>query len=192
MSRFKIRLGPGARSLTVAALLWRRARRYGARTPEPRALGSVCKLTVFLILAALCWAQTASEKPSTDVRRVGMRIACQCGCKDSVASCGMLECGFSKPAKERIARMQAVGMSDQQIVDGFIRDYGQGVYLAPPSAFGWIIPYASVGFGLVVIWLFIKKYRKPKPLTEIGPMEIDDPELEKYKDQIEKDLANLE
>ena len=54
------------------------------------------------------------------------------------------------------------------------------------------MPYASVGFGLVVIWLFIRKYRKPKPLAEIGPAEIDDPDLAKYKDQIEKDLAKLE
>jgi cytochrome c-type biogenesis protein CcmH len=146
---------------------------------------------VFLLLA-----QTASEKPSLDVRRVGMRLACQCGCKDSVATCSMLECGFSKPAKERIAKMQSVGMSDQQIIDAFVRDYGRGIYLDPPSAFGWIVPYASVGAGLIVIWLFIKKYRKPKPLAEIGPdpegAPIDDPELEKYKDQIEKDLANLE
>ena len=29
-------------------------------------------------------------------------------------------------------------------------------------------------------------------MTELGPMEIDDPALAKYKDQIEKDLANLE
>jgi hypothetical protein len=49
-----------------------------------------------------------------------------------------------------------------------------------------------VGLGLVVIWLFIRKYRKPAPLAEIGALEIDDPELQKYKDQIEKDLANLE
>jgi cytochrome c-type biogenesis protein CcmH/NrfF len=83
-------------------------------------------------------------------------------------------------------------MSDDQIVQAFIRDYGAGVYLAPPNALGWIVPYASVGFGLVVIWLFVKKYRKPKPIAEIGPMELDDPALEKYKDQIEKDMANLE
>src|ERR1039457_5964752 len=57
-------------------------------------------------LAAGARAQTASEKPSTDVRRVGSRLACQCGCKDSVATCSMLECSFSKPAKERIAQMQ--------------------------------------------------------------------------------------
>ena len=145
-----------------------------------------------LAAAAVALAQTASEKPSQDVRRVGARIACQCGCKDSVATCSMLECSFSKPAKERIARMQAVGMSDSQIIEAFVRDYGPGIYLAPPSAFGWIVPYAGVGLGLVVIWLFIRRYRRPAPVSEIGTMEIDDPELEKYKDQIEKDLANLE
>jgi len=147
---------------------------------------------LLIAVAAAALAQTASQKPSVDVRRVGHRLACQCGCKDSVATCSMLECGFSKPAKERIARMQTVGMSDQQIVQSFIKENGPGIYLAPPSAFGWIVPYASVGLGLVLIWLFIKKYRKPQPLPEVGAIEIDDPALEKYKDQIEKDLANLE
>jgi cytochrome c-type biogenesis protein CcmH/NrfF len=148
-------------------------------------------LAALLAVAAL--AQTASEKPSIDVRRVGARLACQCGCKDSVATCSMLECHFSKPAKERIAQMQSVGMSDQQIIDAFVRDYGAGIYLAPPNAFGWIVPYSSVALGMVVIFLFIRRYyRKPAPLTELGPMEADDPSLAKYKDQIEKDLANLE
>jgi len=141
-------------------------------------------------------AQTASEKPSVDVRRVGARLRCQCGCKDSVATCSMLECSFSKPAKERIARMQAVGMSDDQIIQAFVRDYGPEIYLSPPNAWGWIVPYASVLLGLAMIWLFVRRYRKPKPLAEIGTdpegAPIDDPTLEKYKDQIEKDLAKLE
>ncbi|HLK46526.1 MAG TPA: cytochrome c-type biogenesis protein CcmH [Bryobacteraceae bacterium] len=137
-------------------------------------------------------AQTAAEKPSTDVRRVGQRLQCQCGCKDSVATCSMLECSFSKPAKEKIAKMQAVSMTDDQIIQSFIRDNGPGIYLAPPSAFGWIIPYAAIGVGLLVIWAFLKKYRKAQPLAEVAPMELDDPALEKYKDQIEKDLAKLE
>src|ERR1700686_2405048 len=98
-------------------------------------------LLVFMIAAAAL-AQTASEKPSVDVRRVGARLQCQCGCKDSVATCRMLECHFSKPAKERIAQMQAIGMSDDQIIQAFVRDSGAGIYLAPPNAWGWIIPYA--------------------------------------------------
>jgi cytochrome c-type biogenesis protein CcmH len=153
------------------------------------------KLDMPLVAAALALAalaQTASEKPSLDTRRVGMRLACQCGCKDSVATCSMLECGFSKPAKERIARMQALGMSDQQIIDAFVRDYGAGIYLAPPSSAGWVVPYVAVGVGLLAIWWFIRKYRRPRPLPELGTIEIDDPALSKYKDQIEKDLADLE
>ncbi|HYW45912.1 MAG TPA: cytochrome c-type biogenesis protein CcmH [Bryobacteraceae bacterium] len=159
------------------------------RSSRRQALQTIL-LAVVLAVAAL--AQTASEKPSVDVRRVGSRLACQCGCKDSVATCSMLECHFSKPAKERIAQMQAVGMSDDQIIQAFVRDYGAGIFLAQPNAWGWIVPYVSVGLGLVVIWMFIKKYRKPAPMAEIGPMELDDPDLAKYKDQIEKDLANLE
>src|SRR5215212_2845166 len=84
-----------------------------------------------LVVAFAALAQTASEKPSVDVRRVGARLACQCGCKDSVATCSMLECHFGKPAKERIAKLQALGMSDDQIVQAFIRDNGEAVYLAP-------------------------------------------------------------
>ena len=148
-------------------------------------------LLVFTIAVAAL-AQTASEKPNVDVRRVGARLQCQCGgCKDSVATCSMLECHFSKPAKERIAQMQSVGMSDDQIVQAFIRDYGMAVYLAPPNAFGWIVPYACVGLGLVVILLFIRKY-KPKPMTNLGTVEPEDPELAKYQEQIDQDTKNLD
>jgi cytochrome c-type biogenesis protein CcmH/NrfF len=148
-------------------------------------------LLVFTIAVAAL-AQTASEKPNVDVRRVGSRLQCQCGgCKDSVATCSMLECHFSKPAKERIAQMQSVGMSDDQIVQAFIRDYGMAVYLAPPNAFGWIVPYACVGLGLVVILLFIRKY-KPKPMTNLGTVEPEDPELAKYQEQIDQDTKNLD
>lgn len=104
----------------------------------------------------------------------------------------MLECSFSKPAKERIARMQAAGTSDAQIVQAFVQDNGPGIYLAPPSAFGWIVPYASIGVGLAILGAFVRKYRKPKPLTELGPVEIDDPALEKYKEQIEEDLKKMD
>jgi cytochrome c-type biogenesis protein CcmH/NrfF len=144
------------------------------------------------MVAVVALAQTASEKPNVDVRRVGARLQCQCGCKDSVATCSMLECHFSKPAKERIAQMQSVGMSDEQIVQAFVRDYGMAIYLATPNAFGWIVPYATAGFGLVLIVLFLRKYKR-KPMTDLGTIDADDdPELAKYKEQIEKDTANLD
>ena len=135
---------------------------------------------------------TASEKPNADVVRVGKRLRCKCGCGDTIATCSMLQCEYSKPGKERIAQMQSLGMSDEQIIKAFVQDYGADILLMPPSPFGWIVPYAAILPGLALIYLFVRRYRKPKPLVEVGTIEIDDPALEKYKDQIEKDLANME
>src|SRR5664280_2183157 len=147
----------------------------------PRKMDRFKSSLLVLSVAVVALAQTASQKPSVDVRRVGARLQCQCGCKDSVATCSMLECHFSKPAKERIAQMQSVGMSDDQIVQAFVRDYGAVILLSPPNAFGWIVPYACAGLGLVVILLFIRKY-KPKPMTDLGVVEPEDPELAKYQE----------
>ena len=146
-----------------------------------------------LALGAAAFAQTAAEKPSVDVRRVGAHLQCQCGgCPDSVATCNMLECGFSKPAKERIAKLQAAGMADQAIIATFVQENGQGIYLAEPNAFGWLVPYTAAGLGLGVILLILRKYRKVQATAPAEPTEIDDLALEKYKDQIEKDLSKLE
>ena len=49
------------------------------------------------------------EGHSANALRVAAHIKCQCGCTDSVATCSMLECHFSKPAKEKIAQMQVAG-----------------------------------------------------------------------------------
>ena len=111
---------------------------------------------------------------------------------DTVATCSMLGCEYSKPGKEKIAKLQALGMTADQIYNAFAQEYGADILLSPPSSYGWIVPYSVSGVALLLLAIFIKKYRKPRPLPEVGTVEIDDPALVKYKDQIEKDLANME
>ena len=144
---------------------------------------------VLFALAVIALAQTASQKPSVDVRRVGHRLACQCGCVDTVATCAMLECHFSKPVKEKIAKLQAAGVSDQAIIDQFLAQYGQGIYRGAPNALGWLVPYSSLLVGLgVVVWV-VRRYLRPKPVRVLGA---GDPALDRYNQQIEKDLAQLD
>lgn len=87
---------------------------------------------------------TAAEKPNSDVVRVGKRLRCKCGCGDTIASCSMLQCEYSKPGKEQIAKMQALGMSDDQIIRSFVQNFGADILLSPPSPFGWIVPYLAI------------------------------------------------
>jgi cytochrome c-type biogenesis protein CcmH/NrfF len=150
------------------------------------------RLAVLLFIwTALAFAETAAEKPSVDVRRVGAHIGCQCGCTDTVSTCAMLECSFSKPAKEKIAKLQAAGFTDKGIIDQFVAQFGPAVYRGNPSAVGWLVPYLAIAPGLALIWWFLRRYRKPRPIAEIGPAP-DDSELARYRERIEKDLAHLE
>lgn len=139
-----------------------------------------------LIFGAIAQAQMASSNQKVDVRRVGARLACQCGCPDTVASCSMLGCSFSHPAKEKIAQMQAAGSSDASIIDDFIKAYGQGIYRAEPNTFGWLIPYLILALGTMAVIWFLRRARRPKPVLVV------DPRLAQYNEEIEKELQNLD
>jgi len=90
-----------------------------------------------------------------------------------------------------IARLQAAGSTDKTIIDQFVAEFGPVVYRGNPSAYGWLVPYLSIIPGLAFIWWFVRRYRKPRPIAEIGPAP-DDSELARYRERIEKDLAHLE
>ena len=152
---------------------------------------------LLVILAVAALAQTASEKPSLDVRRVGMRLQCQCGCKDSVATCSMLECGFSKPAKEKIARMLAIGMTDQQIFDSFVAKYGATVLAAPTTKgfdlVAWIAPFAVFAAALLLTILLIRRWgglggKKAVPATLVA--ESSDPEDRERLQRIRRETGD--
>lgn len=138
------------------------------------------------LLAGCAYAQMASSNQKVDVRRVGARLACQCGCPDTVASCSMLGCSFSHPAKEKIAQMQAQGASDSSIIDTFVKTYGSQIYRGAPNSFGWLVPYSMLALGALAIVLFVRRARRPKPVLVM------DPRLAQYNEQIEKELQNLD
>src|SRR6266567_1075260 len=135
-------------------------------------------LALALALTSGAYAQMAST--TQNMRRVGARLACQCGCPDTVASCSMLGCSFSHPAKEKIAQMQASGVADSAIVADFIKTYGQGIYRSEPNTFGWLVPYLALALGGVAVIWFVRRSRRPKPSLVM------DPRLARYNDQIDQ------
>jgi len=155
--------------------------------------------TGFLLLAltALCLAQTESQITSDDVRRVARHISCQCGSCSEDANCMMSagQCGFCKPARTKIFKMQQAGMSDTNITDQFVRDYGPNIFRADPNAVGWVVPYAILAIGIVVVIWFVRRYYHPAHaagVAETGPEGTADEALGKYREQIEQDLAHLD
>jgi cytochrome c-type biogenesis protein CcmH/NrfF len=147
---------------------------------------------LLLFVTGLCIAQTESQLVSDDVRRVARHVSCQCGSCSEDANCMMSagQCGFCKPARTKIFRMQQAGLSDKAISNAFVQEYGAKIYRADPNAFGWVIPYSALALGtLVVVW-FVRRYHHPPPAAE-GSAPPDDA-LGRYREQIEHDVAHLE
>jgi cytochrome c-type biogenesis protein CcmH len=150
--------------------------------------------TLILVLAALglALAQTPSQLLTPEMKRVGDKLACLCGsCKNTVANCAMLECHYSLPARQKIVKMLAAGVSDQQIIDSFVKEQGLKALAVPPAEgfnlLAWVMPFAAIAGGLALIGVFIRRYRKPAAVPEIDPKLV-----ERYHERMERDLAQLE
>jgi cytochrome c-type biogenesis protein CcmH len=149
---------------------------------------------LIVLLSAISLTQAATEVLSPEVRRVGERLACKCGCGNTVASCQMLHCHYSDPAREKIISMVKAGKPDDEIVKSFVDQEGLSALATPPAEgfnlLAWVMPWVAVGIGLLAITWFIKRYH-PKRAVESAP-QVDEEMLARYRDRIDKDMAKLE
>ncbi len=148
-------------------------------------------IPLFLLLAGVVLPQTSSVQYVTpEIRRVGDKLACKCGsCNNTVATCQMLQCHYSEPAREKIAKMQSEGASDQGVIDSFVQELGLSALASPPATgfhlLGWLMPFIALALGLLGIAIWMKRFRGPR--TAI-PTQADD----RYRERIEKEMAELD
>ena len=154
--------------------------------------------TIFgvLLLTALALAQIPSSGIMTQAcRRVGGRLACLCGCKQTVAECQMLECGYSSPLRKRIMEQQNTGKDDDSIINAIVAERGNEALAAPPTEgfnlLAWWMPFVAIVFGLGAVWIAVKRLMRPAVAAPVVPP-ANDQVLERYHDQIEKDLEKLD
>jgi cytochrome c-type biogenesis protein CcmH/NrfF len=148
---------------------------------------------LFLIVSSVIWAQSEAQIESDEVKRVGTHINCQCGACTENVNCMMSagQCHFCKPTRTKIFNMQRGGMSDDQIVQSFIVEFGQKILRAGPNSFFWLIPYISLGIGGLAILFMLRRVRGHHPPLKPA-LAGDDPTLDRYRDAIERDTAKLD
>jgi cytochrome c-type biogenesis protein CcmH/NrfF len=153
----------------------------------------------FLTISAAVWlalglsGQTVStgDKMHLQLRAVGEKLKCQCGCAYTVGSCNMLNCHFREEVNAIIRPMLQSGADEPTILGRLQEKYGTIILAAPPAEgfklLGYVMPFIAMVLGLFAIWYFLKRWKRPAPpLAAVGPV------LDKYQKQIEKELADLE
>ena len=152
---------------------------------------------VVLMSAALLTGSVPLSNPR--VRSIGSMLMCQCGCGASVSECNMQNCHSSGPLREELLRMVEAGVSDQQILATLEREYGKVILRQPPTQgfylVSWIMPFVGLGAGLALLWLILRRYLAPRAATagpSVATLAPESPELTRYRERIEKDLADLD
>ena len=155
-------------------------------------------VALLFVLTGVALSQAPSSLVTPEIRRVGDKLACKCGhCNNTVASCQMIGCGYSTPAREKIAAALKQGTPDQTIIDGFVQEMGIVALAVPPTEgfhlLGWIMPFVAIALGLASILIYWKRFRKPvvagSPATPAQAAPVVD---ERYRKRIEAELAELE
>ena len=147
---------------------------------------------LLILLTGICLAQSGVDLVTPEIRRVGDKLACKCGsCASTVGNCPMLQCHYANPARQKIADAQKQGTPDDAIIAAFVKQEGLSALAAPPtegfSLLGWLMPFIVIVLGLMLIWMYIRRFRKP--VAAPAPAA---PPDERYRDRIEKELSEIE
>lgn len=162
------------------------------------------RMLISRLACGLATVTAAAEVKTSDpmtlrVKELGRRVMCQCSCGSTVGDCNMLQCHFGEPVRGEIREGLVAGLSPDEIIEGIVAKYGQVVRTAPRTdgfgAFGWAMPFVAVGFGLAMIPLVVRKWRREQLAAAAAAGTIDelDPEtLSRLEAEIEHDLAKEE
>jgi cytochrome c-type biogenesis protein CcmH/NrfF len=159
------------------------------------------KASAVTLLALGFWGQTLSgqvvstgDKMEARLYTIGERMKCQCtagGCSYTVGSCNMLHCHFREEVHQQMRADISAGASDDAILEKLKNKYGALILASPPAQgfnlLGWLMPFIALVVGLIVIRYVLARWRRPVPAAATGV-----PPIEKYRDQMEKELADLE
>ena len=140
--------------------------------------GVVAGLALTVVPITAVRAQQTTEH----ARTIGKKLKCMCrGCQDTAATCYHTGAAFSGPCDtakgmlktidERIAK----GDPDDLILQSFVQQYGQEVYIEPPhsgiGSVAWAMPtvYLLLGTGLVILVISRWRKRAPQSVVPAGP-----------------------
>jgi cytochrome c-type biogenesis protein CcmH/NrfF len=144
-------------------------------------------------LAQACLAQSAEELESPAVNRIATRLNCPCGCKTNMA-CRMdpYPCKTCWDNKKKILQMEQAGMSDQAILASFASEMGPNTVVVPPGILGSLSFYTAAALGLILVVFVIRKLSRKEAAVAAADGLPHDPLLDRYHDQIEKEVEKLD
>ena len=146
----------------------------------------------WLLISTLSFSISAQSLTSDEVAAV---LVCQCGCGLTVLNCNHVDCPSGIPMEKKIEELIAKGLTKEEIVQEFVKEYGEVVLAAPPKKgfhlAVWYTPFIALSLGLLLVTFLLIKwsrrnrtlYPTPEPQQDLNPS---------YLSRIEEELKERE
>lgn len=143
-----------------------------------------------LALAGVLFILLASPAgAATTVDEVAGELICQCGCTMVVSTC---DCGTAEQMRAVIREKLEGGQSKGQILESFIRQYGEAVLAAPTkegfNLTAWVLPFVALAAGAGVVYLALHAWAARRAEAEAALPASEVEELGEYEERLKKEL----
>jgi cytochrome c-type biogenesis protein CcmH/NrfF len=124
--------------------------------------------------------------------QLGHHLMCVCSCNQILLECNHVGCMYSDRMRGELAAALDRGENDDLTLQSFIQKYGTTVVAAPStSGFGrvaWIMPFVALLAGLASVVFIVRAWKnRPAPALADGIQPLRGAELERYRDQADKE-----
>jgi cytochrome c-type biogenesis protein CcmF len=166
-----------------------------AKVPAHAATTATLLLALTLVPAAVRAQTTGQVVERTALEKeLENEIMCTCGgCRLPAGICGMVNCHGKEEQLTKLAGYVKAGMSHDEVLAAFVRDFGSEEVLTRPRDRGfnrlaWMFPYLLAAAGLVTILVNARRWsHRPAPPSS-GTSTTADPALDARLDDELRDL----
>jgi cytochrome c-type biogenesis protein CcmH len=126
------------------------------------------------------------------------RIRCQCGCTLDVFTCRTTDfaCRVSPAMHRDVMSLVEGGYSAQEIIDEFVRVYGERALMAPTkegfNLLGWVTPFLAVGGGALAVFALLRSWRRSPATPGSAVAAASTPQPHRPVDATDDELARLQ
>ena len=160
-------------------------------------------LLMVVLLTGNAWAQAPApqnvqaQSVSAAEREIQGEIICTCGCRLSVAKCGMPNCEGREAQSAKIHDLVAQGKTHDAVLATFVHDFGGEDILTAPidkgfNRLAWMFPYL-LGVGGAVAGAFaVVKWSRHAPPASAAANPSHSTEDANLQARLDEELENLD
>ncbi len=130
------------------------------------------------------------------IQAIEKKLRCSCGCGLDIYTCRTtdFQCTYSPALHKDVLRLAGQGKNAQQIVDEFVKQYGEAALMAPPkrgfNLAGYLVPSIAILIAAAFLVRALRRWTREAesaaPATAAPPPAATPAELERLRRELDR------